>query len=127
MPRRAAWLSVTPELERELPLAVATLRSRGPAGSAAVESERVRIEGLLLRGGQRRWIAYLHQVIGLIDDCQGVSEPHVDDQRARAVAVLENHHNLLLGLPGRGARRTTHDRAHLAALHRNHESRRRSA
>jgi hypothetical protein len=33
-----------------------------------------------------------------------------------ARAVIANHHNLLLGLPGAGARLTATDRARLAAL-----------
>ena len=39
--------------------------------------------------------------------------------RAReiAIAVISNHHNLLLALPGRGARRTQTDRRRLSELH----------
>lgn len=113
MVKRAAWLSVTPEPERELPLAVATMRSGGQPDAARVESERLRIERLLLYGTQRRWIAYLREVTALIDRCEGSSDPDVDRQRARAIAVLANHHNLLLGLPGNAARQTAPDRAHL--------------
>jgi hypothetical protein len=32
------------------------------------------------------------------------------------VQVIANHHNLLLGLPGRGARRTEEDRRRLTQL-----------
>jgi hypothetical protein len=33
-----------------------------------------------------------------------------------AIAVISSHHNLLLALPGRGARRTESDRRRLAEL-----------
>jgi hypothetical protein len=36
--------------------------------------------------------------------------------RARATAVVANHHNLLLALPGSGAARTAGDRDALARL-----------
>ena len=111
--KRGAWLSVTPEPERELPLAAATLRAGRPPDASAVRAEQVRIEQLLLHGTQRRWIAYLHEVAELIDACAPSADPDVRRQRARAVAVLANHHNLLLGLPGRGARWTQSDRARL--------------
>ncbi len=111
--KRGAWLSVTPEPERELPLAAATLRAGAAPDPAAVEAEQARIERLLLHGTQRRWIAYLHEVAELIDACAPVADPDVRRQRGRAVAVLANHHNLLLGLPGRGARWTQSDRTRL--------------
>lgn len=111
--KRGAWLSVTPEPERELPLAAATLRAGGPPDPSAVQAEQARIEQLLLHGTQRRWIAYLHEVAALIDAGAAVADPFVRDQRARAIAVLANHHNLLLGLPGRGAQWTQSDRARL--------------
>ncbi len=113
MVKRRAWLSVTPEPERELPLAVATMRSHGHPPPARVQSERARIERLLLRGTQRRWVAYLREVVGLIEACERSAEPSVREQRARAVAVIANHHNLLLGLPGRGAQWTAPERARL--------------
>lgn len=115
MVKRRAWLSVTPEPERELPLAAATLRSFGHPSPARVEAERARIERLLLRGTQRRWIAYLREVLSLIEACQSSADPFVREQRARAVAVIANHHNLLLGLPGRGAQRTAPERTRLNA------------
>ena len=36
--------------------------------------------------------------------------------RKAAIAVIANHHNLLLALPGRGAQRTEADRRRLAQL-----------
>jgi hypothetical protein len=111
--KRGAWLSVTPEPERELPLPAATLRAGAPPDPSAVQAEEARIEQLLLRGTQRRWVSYLHEVADLIDAHTATTNPEVRRQRARAIKVLANHHNLLLGLPGRGAQWTQSDRARL--------------
>ncbi len=116
MVKRAAWLSITPEPERELPEAVATLAAGGRPASAAVDAERRRIERLVLHGSQRRWLAYLHDVVGLIERGQASGDPDVRAAAERAATVVANHHNLLLALPGPGARLTTTDRARVAAL-----------
>jgi hypothetical protein len=58
MVKRASWLSVTPEPERELPAAVATLALGHAASAQAIGAERSRIERLVLRGSERRWLAY---------------------------------------------------------------------
>ena len=117
MVKRAAWLSITPEPERELPQAVATLAASGPPDPAAVDAERRRIERLVLHGSQRRWLAYLHEVVELVERQARSGDPVVTAARERATAVVANHHNLLLALPGPGARLTTTDRARLGALH----------
>jgi hypothetical protein len=117
MVKRAEWLSVTPEPERELPQAVATLTAGHRAGADDVAAERARVERLVLRGSQRRWLAYLHDVVELIERGSGGGDPDVDTARARATAVIVNHHNLLLGLGGAGARMTAIDRARLQNLH----------
>jgi hypothetical protein len=116
MVKRASWLSVTPEPERELPEAVATLTSGRRAPPQAVAAERARIERLVLRGSQRRWLDYLHRVVDFIDGPAVTGNPEVERARSRARAVIANHHNLLLGLPGAGAKLTATDRARLAAL-----------
>jgi hypothetical protein len=116
MVKRATWLSVTPEPERELPFAVATMTAGGPATASAVASERSRIERLITHGTQRRWLRYLHDVLSLIERTGAAADPELQLARARAVAVLANHHNLLLALPGRGALLTAADRARLAGL-----------
>ena len=118
MVKRASWLSVTPEPERELPEAVAALSCGGAPSPAAVASERERVERLVLRGSTRQWLAYLHEVVELIDSSAGAADHNeaVARARARAGAVISNHHNLLLALPGRAAERTAADRARLAAL-----------
>jgi hypothetical protein len=116
MVKRVPWLSVTPEPERELPAAVATLRCGGAASSGAVADEAARIEHLVLHGNQRSWLQYLHHVVELIERRGNDSDPEVAQARQVAIAVIENHHNLLLALPGRGAQRTESDRRRLAQL-----------
>lgn len=116
MVKRASWLSVTPEPERELPQAVATLALGRPAPPEAVEAERARIERLVLRGRQRAWLAYLHGVVDLIEARSAEPDPATAEARARAASVIANHHNLLLGLPGRGAELSQADRIRLGQL-----------
>jgi hypothetical protein len=114
MVKRATWLSITPEPERELPAAVATLTAGHRAEASAVAAERARIERIVMRRGQRRWLRYLHDVVELIERGTQSADPEVRRAGERARRVIANHHNLLLGLPGRGARRTAGDRARLA-------------
>jgi len=116
MVKRVPWLSVTPEPERELPAAVATLRRGGFATPDAVAAETARIEQLVLRGNERRWDGYLHEVVSLIDQRADDADPDVAQALDVAIAVISNHHNLLLALPGRGARRTESDRRRLSEL-----------
>ena len=116
MVKRQPWLSVTPEPERELPAAVATLRCGGLATDEAIAAEAARIEALVLRGTEPRWDAYLHDVVLLIDQPASGADPEVARAREVAIAVISNHHNLLLALPGRGAQRTEADRRRLAQL-----------
>jgi hypothetical protein len=119
------WLSITPEPERELPEAVATLSYDGVPPVGAVARERERVEQLVLHGSVRAWLAYLHEVVELIDRSEASADQgdlpdagqsaSVARARARARAVISNHHNLLLALPGRAAEWTAADRARLAA------------
>jgi hypothetical protein len=113
MVKGASWLSITPEPERELPWAVATLAHGGEPPPSTVAVETARVERLVLHGSQRAWLRYLHEVVELVDGKAG--DPDTEVQRARAVAtaVISNHHNLLLGLPGRGAQISAADRAKL--------------
>jgi hypothetical protein len=117
MVKRASWLSITPEPERELPEVIATLLCRGVPSADAVARERDRIERLVLHGSARRWLAYLHEVVALLDSSGADAEHSVVVARARArgIAVISNHHNLLLALSGRAAASTAADRARLAA------------
>jgi hypothetical protein len=116
MVKRVSWLSVTPEPERELPEAVATLRCGHRASPEAVAAERETIERLVLRASQREWLRYLHGVVELIEGRKGVDDEALAGARSRAAVVIANHHNLLLALPGRGAQRTATDRARLSEL-----------
>ena len=85
---RHAWLSITPEPERELPAAIAELR-----GTSA-EEERRRVEALVTRASKRAWGAYL----GEASELAGAAPP--GEARAVVLDVIENHNNLKLGLPG---------------------------
>jgi hypothetical protein len=125
MVKRESWLSITPEPERELPEAVATLTCGGVPPAAAVARERERIERLVLRGSARQWLAYLRGVVELIDRSGASADQNeiVAGARARATAVISNHHNLLLALPGRAAEWTAADRERLAASPPSEEAR----
>jgi hypothetical protein len=116
--RRVAWLSLTPEPERVLPAAIATLATGSRPTCECVRSERARIEGLILNGSERDWLAYLEEARRLIERSAAASDENdaVADAQARATAVIANHHNLLLGLPGDAARRTARERVILAEL-----------
>ena len=116
MVKRSVWLSITPEPEAELPAAVATLRSGGLASELEVAAEAGRIARLITRCGQRSWLRYLHGVLMLVESEAGSPDPAVRRAVMRAAAVLSNHHNLLLALPGAGARLTAGDRARLDRL-----------
>jgi hypothetical protein len=109
-----SWLSVTPEPERELPEALATLRQDAfPPAPEAVDEERDQIEKLILRGRQRDWLAYLSGALDSTERARGSHNPEVLRARAIAREVIANHHNLLLGLPGRAAERTADERRRL--------------
>jgi hypothetical protein len=114
-PRRGAWLSLTPEPERELPRLVATLRCGRRPSPELVAAEEIAVNRLVLRGSQAAWLRYMHRVVELLDR-DTTANPAVATARKRAIEVLANHHNLLLGLPGRAARRTAEDRARLDVL-----------
>ena len=116
MVKRVPWLSITPEPERELPAAVATLRCGAAATAAATAEQAAAIEQLVLHGSQRSWHRYLHGVVELIERHGDDTDPDVAEARDVAIAVIANHHNLLLALPGRAARQTETDRRRLAQL-----------
>jgi hypothetical protein len=114
--RKSAWLSITPEPERELPWAVATLTRRGRPSPRAVAEETARVEHVVLHGSQREWLRYLHGVVELIDATAADTDAEVRQASELASAVISNHHNLLLALPGRGAQLSAADRVRLAQL-----------
>jgi hypothetical protein len=114
MVKRASWLSITPEPERELPHAVATLAAGRRPKPHAVAAETARIERLVLRGSRRRWLAYLHDVVGLIRRAEHSRDEDVIRARALAAAVISNHHALLLGLGQRPPAHSAIDEAVLS-------------
>jgi hypothetical protein len=116
MVKGVTWLSVTPEPERELPAAVATLELGHEPTAAAVARERERVEALILHGHQRAWLAYLHHAVELIERRRGSEDAAVIRARALARTVIANHHNLLLALPGPGWKLTAADRFALARM-----------
>ena len=101
---RHAWLSLTPEPERELPVAVATLRAGGPPPAELVEREIARVEHLVTHGSRRQWRAYLTETKGLADAADG--NEALAEARAEIDDILENHDNLALGLAKRRRRGT---------------------
>ena len=84
---RHAWLSITPEPERELPEAVAELR-----GNGSIEAERARVERLVMHGSRRAWATYLAEAAALACDAPPC------EARAIVLEVIDNHDNLKLGL-----------------------------
>jgi hypothetical protein len=110
-----SWLSVTPEPERLLPGAVATLRAGARPPVAAIERERERVERLVVRARLRDWLAYLSRTLELVERRLDASDPEVVCARETAAELIANHHNLLLGLPGPAAQRTAGERARLQA------------
>jgi hypothetical protein len=108
------WLSLTPEPESELPRLIATLRE-GCAEPAAVRREEARIERLILRGSERRWLGYLQSVVDLVGRRADSSDREVADAVRRAREVVANHHGLLLGVSPNAGRRLTGVRERLLA------------
>jgi hypothetical protein len=96
---RHAWLSLTPEPERELPVAIATLRAGGSPPAELVEREIARVERLVTHGSRRQWHAYLTETAGLAKAAEG--NEALAEARATIDDILENHDNLALGLAKR--------------------------
>ncbi|MFC9293772.1 hypothetical protein ACFTWH_06930 [Streptomyces sp. NPDC057011] len=116
--RRLDWLGLTPEPERELPLAVAALRapSRGaPAGRTEdlAAAERHRVARLVLRGSRHGWLRYLAEVTDLVTGVAAGSRPGDPAAALLAGEVVLDHHHMLIGLPGPGYGRTAQDRTAL--------------
>ena len=99
-PGADAWLSLTPEPERDLPAAIATLRAVGEPSPEQVAEERARAESLVLGGNRRRWTAWLREATELADSLEA-GGPRVAAARELVLDVIDNHDALELGLPGR--------------------------
>src|SRR5579863_7884680 len=86
-----AWLSITPEPERLLPCAVATLLVGGRPPAAAIERERERLDAAVRRARGRAWSAYLRRARRLAEQEGGVDDPHVARARRLAVELIDDH------------------------------------
>jgi hypothetical protein len=96
--RRNAWLSLTPEPERELPHAIAALRAGREPSPEAVAAESRRAERLVVGASRRRWQRWLAEVRALAERGE-VTRP-ADARLARE--VIANHDALAPGLADRG-------------------------
>ena len=110
-----AWLSLTPEPERELPAALAVLRraaggERAGSGGAASRSadvarEAERAEALVLRGSEPSYLAWLREAAELATAGARSPDPEVAHAAGVVCDVVRNQAGLLLGLHGGGRRR----------------------
>ncbi|MBL1098587.1 hypothetical protein [Streptomyces coffeae] len=114
--RSLVWLGLTPEPERELPAAVAALRTR-PADlsrAALTTAERRRVERLILRGTQRGWLGYLAEVTALVVEAAEAADAEGTAAATTAALVagevVLDHHRMLIGLPGAGYERAAPQR-----------------
>jgi hypothetical protein len=97
-PVRDRWLFLTPEAEAELPSAVAALAAALGEPGRAEGDERAALEGIVVHGGYREWLAYLRERRTLLER---YVDRHGDDALAGHVAdVLMNHWLLALTVPG---------------------------
>jgi hypothetical protein len=96
------WLSLTPEPERELPAAIATMRAGGAPSAPEIAAERERAERLVRRGNRRAWTRWLTEARGLARACRTERDPRVSEAATRAAAVIDNHDALALGITPRG-------------------------
>jgi hypothetical protein len=123
--RDVTWLGLTPEPERELPAAVATLRRRcaveaGPAEAPvprdSLSAERRRVEGLVLHGTHADWLRYLGEVTALVTRvARRCPDPEAGRAALRAAETVLDHHRMLIGLPGPAYDRVATARADLTA------------
>ncbi|RST07779.1 hypothetical protein EF910_04845 [Streptomyces sp. WAC07149] len=116
--RRLDWLGLTPEPERELPTAVAALRTSSPGTPPAppqdlADAERRRVEHLVLRGTRQGWLRYLGEVTDLVTSVAAGSRAGDPAAALLAGEVVLDHHRMLIGLPGPGYGRTARDRTAL--------------
>ena len=96
------WLSLTPEPERVLPDAVATLRAGGRPTPEQVAAERERAERLVRRANRRDWRRWISEARGLARRSRDGGDPRVAEAAELAAAVIENHDALALGITPRG-------------------------
>jgi hypothetical protein len=111
---RDSWLFLTPEVEAELPAAVAALAAALDERAEA-EREAERVEDLVLQGRYRDWLGYLQERQRLLE--RYVVRCGSDALAAHVAAVL--HEQYLLALAVRGEEeRAGAGRERAAALER---------
>ena len=98
------WLSLTPEPERELPGAVATLRHGSRPPQRLVDAETERFERLVVRARRRAYRRWLADARALASRHAGEpADPALRDAARLTLDVIENHDALRAGLePRRG-------------------------
>jgi hypothetical protein len=97
------WLSLTPEPERELPDAVATLRHGPQPPCERVAEERERFERLVVRARRRGYHRWLDEARGLaVARRADTEDPRVRSAADLTLAVIDNHEALRSGLERRG-------------------------
>jgi hypothetical protein len=116
---RLVWLGLTPEPERELPVAVAALRAHRADPAATdidlrpwIDAEARRIDSLIMHGTQRSWLRYLSEVTALVTTADTENPTTV----LHAAETVLEHHRMLIGLPGSAYERVTRDRKALARI-----------
>jgi hypothetical protein len=96
------WLSLTPEPERELPDAVATLRHGSAAPPERVAEERDRFERLVVRARGRAYRRWLDEARRLAIAGGGSNDEDLRSAADLTLAVIDNHDALRSGLERRG-------------------------
>ena len=100
-PVRDRWLFLTPESEAVLPSAVAALAAALGERGRAERDERAALEGIVVHGGYREWLAYLRERRMLLE--RYVDRHGADPLAAHVADVLMNHWLLALTVPGQEA------------------------
>jgi hypothetical protein len=98
----SAWLSLTPEPERELPDAVATLRHGAPAPPERLAAERARVESLVVKARRRAYDRWLDEARSLAAAGARHPDPELREAAETTIAVIDNHEALRSGLMRRG-------------------------
>jgi hypothetical protein len=96
------WLSLTPEPERELPDAVATLRHGSAAPPERLMAERQRFERLVVRARRHAYERWLHEARNLAASGVHNRDPELRAAAETTIAVIDNHEALRSGLMRRG-------------------------
>jgi hypothetical protein len=96
------WLSLTPEPERELPDAVATLRHGSAAPPERLAAERARFERLIVHARRRAYQRWLGEARTLAAAGMRDPDPELRSAAETTIAVIDNHEALRSGLMRRG-------------------------